>query len=483
LYARLVSWSRAATRRVAARSPRRGGAAWRRHASCLVLGLATVFANAAHAPFASAAPSQAFLGTVVDPDHVDFSLLTIGLGDDLASRFGHTGLRVVDRDNGMDVVFNWGMFSFEDPLFAWHFFRGELDYHMGVATFGDDMRWHASERRRVDEAKLNLTAAQKGVLLARVAWNTRRENRYFRYQYWYKNCATIPRDYLDEALGGRVKQRFETADANGRRFRDYVRSNLAFMPFVAPSLEMIMNGNIDRPISVWEDMFLPARLRDHLAELPALDDAGAEIPGRKLLGPSTLLLDFPEEYAAPVPDYAVLAAPLVLALIAFAGALVLRRGRASSAALRALGFGVLYWGIFSGVFGLTLTLDWFASGHPDTWHNANLLFVWPLDFVFIGWGLRLVRGRAMPDRLFGTMHGVSAYLVLHGLLLVAGVAASRAGVLQQDLSRTGLWFGLPAALTWLAFGVFGVARAPRAATVAAPSPSVATAGELATRRR
>ena len=456
---------------------------WRLFASACTAAMlaASVMAGIGASSSARAAPQYYIPDVPADMDQVDMSLLTIGLGDDLASRFGHTGLRVINHLDGTDVVFNWGMFSFDDPLFAWRFFRGELDYHMGIATFRSDMRWHGMGKRRVESAALNLTAQQKRALLTKIAWNAKPENRMFRYQYWFKNCATIPRDYLDEALGGKIKERFVASPAGGTKFRDYVRANLAFMPFVAPALELIMNGNIDRPISIWEDMFLPARLRDHLASLPALDDDGHVIPGKMLLGPQEVVLDFPVEYAAPVPDYALLVAPIVLSLLAFVVALVLGRGQVTTGARRALGVGVTYWGIFAGVFGLTLALDWVGSGHPDTWHNANMLLVWPLDFAFIGWGVSLLRGRIVPDRLFGARRGVSLFLGLHALLLLGGVGASLAGVLRQDLSHTGLWLGVPAGLTWLALGLVGVAR-PQTAYVPVEAEAGGRAGRLSTRR-
>ena len=40
------------------------------------------------------------------------SILTCSPGNELYSLFGHTGIRVVDKANNMDIVFNYGTFDF-----------------------------------------------------------------------------------------------------------------------------------------------------------------------------------------------------------------------------------------------------------------------------------------------------------------------------------------------------------------------------------
>ena len=143
-----------------------------------------------------------------DMAQVDFFLITGGVGDEVANRFGHTGIRVLDHVNKMDVVFNWGKFSFNQPGFLWKFFRGSLTYSMGVRTFAADKNHYREDERRLVMEPLHLTLAQKRRLLEKIAWNAVPEHRDFAYQYWFKNCATIPRDDLDEVLDGQVRAKF-----------------------------------------------------------------------------------------------------------------------------------------------------------------------------------------------------------------------------------------------------------------------------------
>lgn len=41
------------------------------------------------------------------------SILTCSPGNELYSLFGHTGIRVIDKANNLDIVFNYGTFDFQ----------------------------------------------------------------------------------------------------------------------------------------------------------------------------------------------------------------------------------------------------------------------------------------------------------------------------------------------------------------------------------
>ena len=387
-----------------------------------------------------------------DMAQVDFYLITVGVGDEIANRFGHTGIRVADHVNQTDVVFNWGTFRFDDAGFLWKFFRGELVYTMGIRSFAADKARHDHDERAMWMEPLNLSSKQKRKLLEKIAWNAVPEHRDFQYQYWFKNCSTIPRDYLDEVLDGQVRARFGTAK-NGYRFRDFVRRNLATVPFVVPSLDIIMNSNIDRPITAWEEMFLPSRLHDFLKEMPAIDDEGGEVGGKRLLGETVTLTSYGEVFEAPFNDYAAFAALGALPLVAAFGLFVKGGQRGASMGVRFLGVACILWGIFSFAFGTTLALDWALSGHPDTWHDANLLLFWPFDIIFVWLGVKLLKtGR--PVNLDQAGGRVARFLVIgHVVALALLVICTSASAISQDVWRVIVAFGtvtlaLGAAVWW-----------------------------------
>ncbi|MDD5184532.1 MAG: DUF4105 domain-containing protein, partial [Paludibacter sp.] len=65
-------------------------------------------------------------------DSATISLITCSPGEEVYSKFGHTAIRVKDPVNGIDVVFNYGIFSFETNNFYYKFIKGETDYQLCV---------------------------------------------------------------------------------------------------------------------------------------------------------------------------------------------------------------------------------------------------------------------------------------------------------------------------------------------------------------
>ena len=63
------------------------------------------------------------------------SLLTCSPGSEVYEIYGHTAIRVVDA-RGIDVVYNFGMFSFDEPGFVYRFVKGETDHF--VACYQTD---------------------------------------------------------------------------------------------------------------------------------------------------------------------------------------------------------------------------------------------------------------------------------------------------------------------------------------------------------
>lgn len=379
-----------------------------------------------------------------DMAKVDFYLLTVGVGDDLAARYGHTGIRVVNHVDKTDVVFNWGKFYFDSPLFAANFYRGDLTYSMGVRTYRGDVEHHLEDSRRIVQDQINLNVKQKKKLLEKIAWNARPENRDFQYQYWFKNCSTIPRDYLNDVLEGQVRAK-HYGEGSGKTFRDYVRSNLSLTPMMIPVLDTIMNSKIDREMTQWEEMFLPGKLREYLLGMNQIDLDGNPMAGKPLLSGSTVIADFPEHYRNFQVDYLILSIGLML-FFAVTALVVVKGAKFERIKFRLVGAGLLAFGLVGGIFGPLMLLNWMFSGHPDIWHNANLLLLTPFDGLFAVIGFQILRtGGAVKDRKpFLRAGEILAWLHIAGFLLL--LATYLAGFVIQDVKGPLLVVGVPGVL-------------------------------------
>ena len=57
---------------------------------------------------------------------LDVSLLTCFPGQEVFELYGHTAIRITDGAT-MDRVYNFGLFSFNQPHFIYRFVKGETD--------------------------------------------------------------------------------------------------------------------------------------------------------------------------------------------------------------------------------------------------------------------------------------------------------------------------------------------------------------------
>ena len=84
-----------------------------------------------------------------DNDSIRLSLLTCAPGEEIYSLFGHTAIRYEDPANGIDAVFNYGLFSFNTPNFILRFSLGETDYQLGATDYARFAAEYAFDGRSV----------------------------------------------------------------------------------------------------------------------------------------------------------------------------------------------------------------------------------------------------------------------------------------------------------------------------------------------
>ncbi|MFT5071410.1 MAG: hypothetical protein ACI8V8_001378, partial [Chitinophagales bacterium] len=140
-------------------------------------------------------------------EQAEISILTCSKGDDLYNTFGHTGIRVRDENQNIDIVFNYGMFSFggssfnDQMKFGVKFVRGKLEYWLGVQNFTNFLSSYQNQKRWVYEQVLDLDQSQKQGLFNALMINFEPENRAYQYDFFFDNCSSRVRDMLVDAIG------------------------------------------------------------------------------------------------------------------------------------------------------------------------------------------------------------------------------------------------------------------------------------------
>ncbi len=378
-----------------------------------------------------------------DMSGVHFYLITVDVGDSVWDNFGHTALRMIDENNNIDLVFNWGVFDISGgPVgFAFKFFKGVMNYQLATTPPAREFANYRFQERTVWQDRINLTNPQKARLYRRLMWNSDESNRVYAYQYYFDNCTTRIRDYLDEALNGELSQTF--TGVTEQTFRDQMRTHYASTELVAFSLDVLMNSNIDRQVTEWESMYLPLVFRERMAELISdVVEDGKHLP---LLSDQQIVMEYPSPTVEP-DAYRIafigLLAPVLFVL------LMLKRIPMSYFAthsriglklpgvnFRILGLLGLITATFSGVYGMLMLGGWFISDHLDTHHNVNLLLFWPTDLLGIVVGLRWLFLCKPWPMTHNSAPFINYYLSAHVLAMIIYVLVSFFDFTDQSLSN------------------------------------------------
>jgi hypothetical protein len=394
--------------------------------------------------FSSVSFGQRVPRKIIVPQNIENTkvyLVTVGLGEALYMRYGHTLLKVVSGDNGRQYMYNWGMFSFDDPMFAYNFYLGERTYWVGETNQRFITKLYSEyEDRNVFEQEINLTSRQKSRLIEFVNRGLDKDKMFFNYEHFTANCATKPRDFIDQALNGYLSKSLKPQVIEGLTYRDYVRENMNKPPFLGFLLDILMSSDLEKNLSKWDETFYPAKLSEHLTNLNMVDDNGAPVPGTNLLGTPRVLVKASSEHFSSKLRFII---PFTTFFFLILGGLFWRmyslKSNFSSDRLFNLGFGwlSLIWGSFSGLMGFVMLLSWVVSTHYDMHHNVNLLVFFLFDFIYAKAGLKTIRNKTLTPFLSSKLLGIvnKTHFILLGVFILGNVF----GWFVQDTSRVFLY--------------------------------------------
>jgi hypothetical protein len=319
-------------------------------------------------------------------------LVTIGPGDQVWEKFGHNAVWIHDEPNHTDIAYHWGVFDFADKDFIPRFVQGRMRYSMGAFDMNETIEQYRLSNRTVWAQELNLTPAERQEIADFVAWNYRPENRLYHYDYFRDNCSTRVRDALDAALGGAIMR--ETGNVpTGTTYRFHTaRLTQDDWPVFTGTM-MGLGEPVDRPISAWEEMFLPVRLMDRLRSMRVARPGGTAplVTNERVLFQASRA---PEDTVVRrgIGGYLAIAA----AIIALGLALWLSGGREGRSA-GALALAAL-WSVIAGLGGSFLAGLWAFTDHRYSYRNENVLQLSPLSLILAALVIRLIWKRRRSAR-------------------------------------------------------------------------------------
>lgn len=329
-------------------------------------------------------------------------IITMEPGQEFWERFGHDAILVQDTDKGTAISYNFGFFDLDEPGFVANFIRGRMMYYLVALPVEEDLSVYRQEGRGVTLQWLNLSDSQAQAIAAKLADNARPENSRYRYDYFTANCSTRVRDALDDALGGQLKQQLAGRSQGNTWRTESVR--LAWpAKWMAFGFHLGLAGAADRPLSRWEEAFVPMRLRDSLREVKLAD-------GRPLVASEQILL--PHRISLPPDEMPRWRVPALFAGIALA-ALILWGGRRKPRLLAALA--MPFW-LIAGLVGSLMLYLWLGTAHFAGYGNENILLLSPLSLLLLPGAWNVARGHAASQRMQSLLWLLAGSAAIAGFL-------------------------------------------------------------------
>ncbi len=310
-------------------------------------------------------------------EQAKISILTMGPGEALYDRFGHSALRVSDANQNIDWVYNYGTYDFDAPNFYGKFIQGQMMYSLSVNHFDAFFAYYQNQNRSIKQQVLNLGLEQKNQLFTYLQWNAQRANRDYRYDFFYDNCATRIRDVLVKNIG--IKLNYEQGfNPEPMTLRQLIQNQVNYNNWGSLGMDIATGAVVDVQATPWQFQFLPKYMAEAHAEVIFNGPNG-----KKNLVKSEQILFNPEPPDEKSYSYKSLLKFMSSPLIIFSVIglfLVLRSWFDHQRQKRCVNTDRAIW-LITGIVGSLLLLLWFATDHLATKMNYNLLWAMPTSLI------------------------------------------------------------------------------------------------------
>lgn len=201
--------------------------------------------------------SQITFAQITLSPNTKISVLTCGTGNELYSLFGHTGLRIQDPKNQLDIVYNFGMFDFSTPNFYTKFIKGDLLYFGTTESFGNFMYQYQYFGRSVVEQELNLENSIKQKIFDDVNQILQSDKKYYEYKFIDENCTTKVWQVLNQHLPKKLTK----VGTDFPSYRKVINDKLGNRFFEKLGINLMFGSKTDVPSA---QIFLPEELQESL---------------------------------------------------------------------------------------------------------------------------------------------------------------------------------------------------------------------------
>ena len=296
-------------------------------------------------------------------DSTTVSLLTESPASDFYTAWGHSAIRINDRLNKTDQVFNFGSFDFNDEYFYLKFIKGTLRYTESIYDYSSYLAAAYQDPHRIVEQELNLSKNQRQQIADELFRLYLPENRYYLYDWTKVNCSTKLRDVLSAGIGKDffISKQIKPGATSFREHEEPYLYNDLWMKF---GTNIVVGSPADRLISPYEEAFMPDGLYGALKTMkfangqPLVKKENIVLQGK--IGQNTITI----------------LSPVLLFWLLFLAVIALSFNSTIARIIDLLLFSVC------GLLGLFFLYLWFGSDHTETRNNWNIIWAFPLHLIY-----------------------------------------------------------------------------------------------------
>ena len=302
-----------------------------------------------------------------DVDRYTISILTVSPGKDLVDAFGHSGIRVIDKELNYDLVFNFGIYDFQAPNFYSNFVKGRPIYYLGINNYNRFLNNYKNQKRGIVEHKIQISNYIKDDFIRLLLKNSKQENKFYIYDYFNDNCSTKVADLFIENLNDSYSTEIDLTRKSNFTYRSLIYKMIPKNSWGSLGIDICLGSIIDQDINYRQTFFLPSKFGDFL---DTIESSNPEIIESKLL------LESQENVEEPVFN---LTSPMfVLFFISILIILVTFRDYKNNKQTKLLDILLI---LITTMIGLLISYLWFFSDHTAASQNYNILWASPLNIL------------------------------------------------------------------------------------------------------
>lgn len=299
----------------------------------------------------------------------EVSIITAGPGEALYEGFGHSTIRIKDKEYDFDLAYNYGVFDFNAPNFYLNFLKGNLQYKLERYPFYAFVRGYNKQQRWIKEQVLNLTQSEKQQFFEYLEENAKPENANYSYDPFFNNCASKLREITDKVLKDSVV--FNASHLKEKKtIRELMNKEIPWNSWGSFGINVALGTGLDKVASEMEHMYLPDYVMFGF-ENASVKRGNTSIP---LVKKENIILKY-EELSIDGGIHSPLSYFLLLMVI---GIIITYKDLKRNSRTKWIDVSLL---LSTGLIGLIICFLWFFTDHSTAPNNFNFLWAFAPNTV------------------------------------------------------------------------------------------------------